>query len=1107
MPTNPASPSPVNNASNLFLSGNTVNLTWASNYADNYSIYFGTSSDNLTKLAEIPATSSSYTSPVLSPNTKYYWRVDATNVNGTTTGSVWNFKTANVPITVAGDYRTKASGNWGSGSVTTAIWEVFDGTSWNATSTLPSSSTPTVSIRTGHTVRLNATTSANNVVVESGATLLSGTTTGASGTATVQNLRIANSVNNFGAVGSSSTSTDRVNFEATRNNGTIYVTGTSTYYLNTFSVHTMAQNLEIVVDANLNLTSYLRAFSTTSPSDNSQNDDNVTVTINEGKTVTMGSSGYLHIQSSGNTNATNTISSFGNYTYNINGTLDMRSTGTTAIVAHSTRASVITINTNGTWMLGNAMRLVPATGSSPVGTLNLNIGPNGVVDAGARTISSSNTATNLVVTNSSMPLTVFFNIGGGGLLKSKVANSEVLYPIGSGGTYSPVKLNNSGTADIVGVGVATGFDKPVTNATRMVNKQYSIVPTTTGVAKLDVSLGWITADQGSNFDLSLPTPQARYNTNSWVETPSTLSGAGTVPNPYYVKVSGYTAFGSFAVTNPAVPPVVVTKNFTTNLNEMGSVTITPANIDNGSSDDYAIASMSLDKTTFDCSNVGENTVTLTVTDIHGNQATGTATVFVKDLTPPTAATKNITVNLTGGTATISAADVNNGSADACGIKAISLDKTSFDCSNVGENAVTLTVTDVHGNQASGTAIVVVKDVTLPSVITKNITVNLSSDGKATIAAADVNNGSSDDCGIQSVNLDKSSFDCSNVGENTVVLTVTDTHGNQATGTATVTVKDVTAPTVVTKNITVNLSGGKATITAADIDNGSADACGIKSMSIDKTSFTCASIGTHEVTLTVTDAHNNTANAKAVVTIVGAIPQPGIVVSRNDQTYTGGSATTVFLGYGAQKLNFTATDATSTSSEFSWTPSASLSVTNNASTIFAPSSAGNYPYSVTATNEYGCSASASIVATVFDVRCGTKMDKVILCHKGGKELCIGYEGVQDHLAHGDKLGSCVSPSITSRTVAEPTVVNYESDLFVSPNPATSGTNVSFTLPQAGKYKLELFNVNGVRVKLLQEAVSKVGQNIYKLDASTLTPGLYLIRLTTTDVSLSKQLIVQ
>ena len=56
-----------------------------------------------------------------------------------------------------------------------------------------------------------------------------------------------------------------------------------------------------------------------------------------------------------------------------------------------------------------------------------------------------------------------------------------------------------------------------------------------------------------------------------------------------------------------------------------------------------------------------------------------------------------------------------------------------------------------------------------------------------ITTAMINNGSSDNCGIASVVLNVSSFNCNNQGANTVVLTVTDTHGNTSTATAIVTV--------------------------------------------------------------------------------------------------------------------------------------------------------------------------------------------------------------------------------------------------------------------------------------------------------------------------------
>lgn len=65
-----------------------------------YSIYFGKSADNLTKIAD-SLTDLAYTFNVdgLPMYTPYYWRVDATNTLGTTTGTVWNMKTGSYSFT------------------------------------------------------------------------------------------------------------------------------------------------------------------------------------------------------------------------------------------------------------------------------------------------------------------------------------------------------------------------------------------------------------------------------------------------------------------------------------------------------------------------------------------------------------------------------------------------------------------------------------------------------------------------------------------------------------------------------------------------------------------------------------------------------------------------------------------------------------------------------------------------------------------------------------------------------------------------------------------------------------------------------------------------
>src|SRR5690606_22993397 len=113
---------------------------------------------------------------------------------------------------------------------------------------------------------------------------------------------------------------------------------------------------------------------------------------------------------------------------------------------------------------------------------------------------------------------------------------------------------------------------------------------------------------------------------------------------------------------------------------------------------------------------------------------------------------------------------------------------------VGDTMVTLSVTDSDGNTVTCDFMVTVVDNEAPVAVCQDITVDLDPvTGMATITGADVDNGSTDNCGIASMTLDISSFDCSMTGANTVILTVTDNSGNSSTCTSTVTVQDVTAP--------------------------------------------------------------------------------------------------------------------------------------------------------------------------------------------------------------------------------------------------------------------------------------------------------------------------
>jgi len=108
------------------------------------------------------------------------------------------------------------------------------------------------------------------------------------------------------------------------------------------------------------------------------------------------------------------------------------------------------------------------------------------------------------------------------------------------------------------------------------------------------------------------------------------------------------------------------------------------------------------------------TYVVTGTDLY--LCTGTAAVTVTvDNIPPVANCKNVTIYLnSAGTAGITTADVNNNSTDNCGIASMTVVPDAFTCANSGTNTVVLTVTDVHGNVASCSAVVTVLDTIKPT---------------------------------------------------------------------------------------------------------------------------------------------------------------------------------------------------------------------------------------------------------------------------------------------------------------------------------------------------------------------------------------------------------
>ncbi len=321
-----------------------------------------------------------------------------------------------------------------------------------------------------------------------------------------------------------------------------------------------------------------------------------------------------------------------------------------------------------------------------------------------------------------------------------------------------------------------------------------------------------------------------------------------------------------------VDPIANCQDVTIQLGIDGTASLSPQQVDGGSSDNCSIKDRALDQSQFDCSNIGENTVTLDIEDRGGNSDYCQATVTVVDQIGPTLDCSEYEVALDeNGSAEITPTNLLNLAFDACGIASVEISRTTFSCQDFGDQSVTLSATDNHGNTSTCQMIVYVFEEIRPTALCKDATIQLDANGMATLTVEQIDNGSYDNCSLQGLFIDQTQFDCSNIGENTVTLEVDDSQDYSSDCQATVTVVDALAPVALCQNITVQLDEqGQASITAADINNGSNDACGIATMSLDQTSFTCDQTGDNTVTLNVTDNNENSGNCQATVTVVDEI---------------------------------------------------------------------------------------------------------------------------------------------------------------------------------------------------------------------------------------------
>jgi uncharacterized repeat protein (TIGR01451 family) len=269
------------------------------------------------------------------------------------------------------------------------------------------------------------------------------------------------------------------------------------------------------------------------------------------------------------------------------------------------------------------------------------------------------------------------------------------------------------------------------------------------------------------------------------------------------------------------------------------------------------------------------TTPVTCTSSQGNSCTFNVTVVPASAPTITTCASNKTVSVNANCEAAIPNLVGEVVTTGCGVT-VSQSPAAGTIVTPGSVTVTLTAENAAG-ETTCTATVTVVDNTAPVITTCPSASSTSANASCQAAVPNVTGGvtATDNCtDAAALIITQSPAAGTLVGKGTTTITVTvrDAANNASTCTTTFTVNDTTPPTAICKNITVALdASGHASITAADVDNGSSDNCGIASRTVTPNTFTCANKGANSVTLTVTDSSNNSASCTATVTVVDVIP--------------------------------------------------------------------------------------------------------------------------------------------------------------------------------------------------------------------------------------------
>ena len=449
-------------------------------------------------------------------------------------------------------------------------------------------------------------------------------------------------------------------------------------------------------------------------------------------------------------------------------------------------------------------------------------------------------------------------------------------------------------ADAEGNNASTSFDVTVEDGT---------APTISG------TFSPLTLATGPDGSVSLPsyTAQAVTSDNIGVTSVTQSPAAGTALSAGTTTVTltahdaeGNTASTSFdlTVSDNTVPTIGGTFSPLTLTTGPGGIVALPDYRPQATADDnVGVTSVTQSPAVGSARSAGTTVVTLTASDAAGNTASTTFDVTVNDGTSPmisgTFSPRTLATGV-GGTVALPDYILQAVASDEVGVTNVTQSPTAGTVLEVGARTVILTASDAAGNTASTSFSLTIVDGTAPMISGTFLPLTLATGAGGTVFLPSYISQAvtSDEVGVTNVTQSPAAGAALTVGTKTVTLTASDAAGNTASTSFSLTVTDGTAPKISGFFSPRRLVTGPAgTVALPDYTSQAvtSDNEAVTSVTQSPVAGTLCSVGTTTVTLTASDAAENTASTSFEVTVSADTPNNAPPITLEATRITPGSA--------------------------------------------------------------------------------------------------------------------------------------------------------------------------------------------------------------------------